>query len=190
MNEYKGIKFLRWAILLLVLCNIGLLITLWLKPRNETSFAYPRGETPRDFVVRELKFTTEQTKQYDALVHDHQQAMQRLRHGAMDYRQQLFNNLATDQKDNNKPDSLARVIANIQLEIEMVTYRHFAQVRALCTEDQKQQFDKIIADVIRKMNGGMHPPGERPGPPPDGHRPPPPDGQDPAPGGPPPPDGQ
>jgi protein CpxP len=194
MNENKGIKLLRWAVLLLVLCNIALLLAIWIKPHSETGPGPMRGETPRDFVVRSLKFNAGQTTQYDAMVKDHQQAMRQLRHEAMDYRQLLFANLANESKSGNTPDSLARLIANNQQQIELVTYRHFAQVRAICTDEQKQEFDKIIGDVIKKMNGGMRPPDDRRGPPPEGHGPPPggqgppPDGQGP-PGGPPPPDG-
>jgi periplasmic protein CpxP/Spy len=186
MNETKGIRLLRWAVLLLVLCNIGLLATVWIKPHFEAGPGPMHGETPRDFVVLNLKFNEEQTKQYDIMVKEHQQAMKQLRHEAMDYRQQLFSNLANEGKAGNNPDSLARLIANNQQQIEMVTYRHFALVRALCTEGQKQIFDKIIGDVIIKMNGNMHPPGDRRGPPPEGHGPPP-DREGP-PHGPPPPD--
>ena len=189
MNENKGIKLLQWAVLLLVLCNIGLLFTIWIKPNSESGPAPMHAETPRDFVVRNLKFNAEQTKQYDAMVKEHWQAMQQFRHEAMEYRQLLFSNLANDRLDSNAPDSLARLIANNQQQIEIVTYSHFAQVRAICTDEQKQVFDKIIGDVIKKMNGGMHPPGDRPGPPPDGQGPPPgrrgpPGGEQPPPGGP------
>ena len=186
MNDNKGIKLLRWAVLLLVLCNIGLIVTIWIKPHSEAGHGPMNGETPRDFVVRNLKFSEEQTRQYDAMVKDHQQAMRQLRHEAMDYRQSLFSNLANESKAGSTADSLARLIANNQQQIEMVTYRHFAQVRAICTDEQKQEFDKIIGDVIKKMNGGMRPPDDRRGPPPEGHGPPP-DRQGP-PDGPPPPD--
>jgi len=186
MNETKGISILRLAVVLLVLCNIGLLITIWVKPHFELGRGAMQGETPRDFVVRNLKFDEQQTKQYDAMVKDHQEAMKQLRHEAMDYREQLFSTLANEGRPGNNPDSLARLIASNQQQIEMVTYRHFAQVRALCTEDQKQEFNKIIGDVIKKMNGNMHPPGGRREPPADGHGPPP-DREGP-PGGPPPPD--
>ena len=178
MNENKGIRIWQRAVLLLVLCNIGLILTIWLKPKQESG--PPHGETPRDFVIRSLKFNNDQIAKYDVLVKEHQQAMRQLRQEAMEYRQLLFSNLANENKPTINPDSLARLIASNQQQIEMVTYRHFAQVKLLCTEQQTQEFDEIIGEVIKKMNPGPHPPpGDRPGPP-EGQGPPP---------GPPPPDG-
>ncbi len=179
MNENKGIRLWQWAVLLLVLCNIGLIATIWLKPQHDGP---PRGGSPRDFVIKELKFTDDQTKKYDVLVQAHQEAMRKLRHDAADLRHELFANLKNEKEGNNVADSLVRLIGNNQKEIELTTYNHFAQVRALCTDAQKKDFDNIIGDVIKKMNGGPHPPpGNRQGPPDHDN------GGGPPPGGPPPP---
>jgi periplasmic protein CpxP/Spy len=160
----KGYKILIWTVVLLVLCNIGLVATIWLKPGAKQGH---RG--PRDFVISSLKFSDDQVKQYDALIEEHQRSMRRLRREAMEYRQQLFNNIKNEGHGGVNADSLAGLIADHQRQIENVTYGHFVQVRALCTDAQKEEFDKIIGDVIRKMNGGGHggppPPGE------DGNRP-------------------
>jgi len=185
MNN-RGIKILVWVIVLLVLCNIGLLLTIWLKPGKQSG--PPQGETPRDFVIRSLKFSDDQVKKYDVLVQQHQQDMHKLRHEAMDYRQLLFANLKNGNAGDHIADSLAQLVAGNQKAIEMVTYNHFAKVRELCTDAQKQEFDKIIGDITKMMSsgpGGHHPPPPSPpptdGPPPSGDRPgpppPPPDGQ-------------
>lgn len=187
----------KWTVILLLLCNTGLILTLWLKPAMHDG---PRGETPRDYVIRNLKFSDDQVKKYDALIKDHQDAMHRLRHEAMEYRQQLFANLKNEHGSSGNTDSLAQLIANNQKQIEVVTYNHFAQVRTICTDAQKAEFDKIIGDVIKKMNGpgpgGPHPPTpDGQGPPPDREHgddrpqdgPPPPEDRG---GPPPPPDGR
>ena len=185
MSTIKTYRILVWAVILLLLCNIALVLTIWLKPAVQSG---PRGESPRDFVIRNLKFTDEQVRQYDVLVHEHQQAMRRLRHEAMDYRRALFAHMKNDGKASLNTDSLAQLIAANQKQIELVTYEHFRVVRTLCNDAQKAEFDNIIGDVIKKMNGpgnGPHPPrpgGEGP-PPPDGERPPPPEGQRPPPDG-------
>jgi protein CpxP len=169
MNENKVIKLWRWTVLLLVLCNIGLMLTIWLKPVAGNN--HPRPETPRDYIVRMLKFSEEQTRQYDVFVREHQHAMRQLRHEAMEYREQLFDNMKNDGKAGANADSLIQLIAGNQKQIETVTYKHFVQVRALCTDAQKTEFDNIIGDVMKKMSGGPHG-----GPPPPDDGPPPPDG--------------
>jgi len=159
----------QWAVLLLVLCNIGLIITIWLRPLHGGP---PPHGGPRDFVIQQLKFTEDQVKKYDVLIQEHQKAMQKLRHDANELRTELFANLKNENQNNTVSDSLARLIANSQKEIELVTYNHFAQVRALCTDAQMKDFDNIINDVIKKMNGGPGGPppphGDGQGPPPDG----------------------
>jgi protein CpxP len=176
MNENKGIRLWQWAVLLLVLCNAGLILTIWLKPHHDGP---PGGETPRDYVIRNLKFSEDQVKKYDVLIEQHQQDMRQLRKNASEYRQQLFAGI----KNGSSPDSLAQLIGNDQKQIEIVTFGHFAQVRALCTDVQKTTFDNIIGDVTKRMNGGPGghhpPPGDGPphhgedGPPPPGEQPPP-----------------
>jgi len=174
MNENKVVKLWRWTVVLLVLCNIGLMLTIWLKPVGGNG--RPQHETPRDYLIRNLKFSSDQVHQYDMLIEDHQQSMRRLRHEGMELHNSLFNNLKNEGAPENAADSLARLIANNQKEIDLVTYRHFVKVRALCTDAQKKEFDDIIVDVVRKMSGphgGPPPPGDGQGPPPG---PPPPDG--------------
>ena len=187
MNE-KVPGIWKWTVILLLLCNIGLILTIWLKPAAQMG---PGRESPRDFVIRNLKFSDDQVKRYDLLIKDHRQAMDRLGHEAMEYRQQLFANLKNENAAVN-PDSLAQLAAKNQKEIELVTYGHFKEVRKICTDAQKPEFDRIIGDVIRKMNGPGHggpPPHDHQGPPPDGDHggPPPPEDRD---GPPPPPDGR
>ena len=170
MNENKGLRLWKFAVVLLVLCNIALVLTIWVKPTLHGA----RPETPRDFVIRSLRFSDDQVKKYDALISVHSNMMDSLRKESMTYRQQLFNNLKNADNPGINTDSLAQLIANNQKQIERGTYDHFAQVRTICTNEQKADFDKIIMDVIRKMmpgrpkgkNGDGHqPPNDRPGPP-------------------------
>jgi protein CpxP len=165
MNEQRKPRLLYWTIALLVLCNIGLVTIIWFRPAGLPGLGGKGHESPRDFVVRNLRFTDEQSKQYDMLVTEHQSAMHRLRKDAMAYRQQLFGYLATAQSGSAEVDSMEVKIARTQKQIESTTYAHFAQVRNICTDAQKPEFDKIIGEVIRKMNGGPHGP-----PPPPGSR--------------------
>ena len=166
MNENKHLRFWKWAVALLVLCNICLIAVIWFK--LPMPFGH-KPEQPRDFVISKLKFSDDQVKKYDALIAAHQAAMQHLRIESTDLRRQLFNNL-NNSSNTTIADSFAGLIANNQKQIEVATYNHFVQVRAICTDDQKATFDKIIGDVTRMMSGPRQgPPGKHPG---DGQGPP------------------
>jgi protein CpxP len=183
MNEQKTPSIWKWSVALLVLCNVALILTIWLKPgpvgRNGSN-------APRDYVISHLKFSDDQVMQYDVLIKAHRRAMNSLKKESTHYRQLLFGSLAMGGNNVNT-DSLIRLIAKDQTQVELITYNHFKQVRSLCTPEQQQEFDLIILDVIKKMNGAMQGgppphPGDRQGPPEDGQGPPPENG-------PPPPDG-
>jgi len=179
MNDNKGLRFWKWVALILVLCNIGLILTIWVKPNSPFG---NKPETPRDFVVRSLKFSDDQVKKYDTLITTHRGTMDRLRKESNDYRHRLFDNLKNGPANSTAADSLSQLIGNNQKQIELVTYNHFAQVRMLCTDDQKVTFDQIIGNVTKMMNGNNHRPGDRQGPPPnrrEGHEGPPNDRQGP-----------
>jgi hypothetical protein len=76
MNEWR-LKIWKWAAIFLLLCNIGLIVMIWVGSRMQKGGP---SETPRDFVIRSLQFSDYQIKQYDALIKDHRKAMNQLRH--------------------------------------------------------------------------------------------------------------
>lgn len=191
MNENKVPGIWKWTVVLLVICNAALIATLWLKPQQDA----PRNGRggghggPRNYIIEQLKLTDEQVARYDQLIEGHHSTMERLRKEMVVLRKQLFNNIKNAPAGINA-DSLALEIAKKQEQIEIITYRHFAQVRAeICTDTQKPELDRIIEDVMKQMSGvmrGMPPPNDRDGQGPphdregddhrphDGHEPPPP----------------
>jgi len=188
MNDNKVPGIWKWSVILLIACNMGLVLTLWLKPqpgggRKEDH----RHGGPRNYIIGQLKLTDEQVKRYDELIKVHHSTMEQLRMESVELRKLLFNNIKNAPGGINA-DSVALLIAKKQEQIELITYRHFAQVRAeICTEAQKPELDRIIEDVMRQMNGAMRgipPPdaADRQGHPPhedgdhephEGHQPPP-----------------
>jgi hypothetical protein len=82
----------------------------------------------------------------------------------------------------------------VETQLDLLTFKHFQQIRNLCTPTQKAKFDTIIKTVVKMMGPSQQRPqgppprgmqqGERPNGPPqlDGEGPPPPmDGNGPPP---------
>mgnify|MGYP003346022871 FL=1 len=174
MNSNRTFYILLVTVVLLVICNIGLMFTIWHKPHPDgPPPPPPGGHGPRNFVIEHLNLNNDQISKYDQLIKEHQQSMTDLRQSAAGLRAVLF--AALERQDTHFTDSVASLIAGKQKEIELVTYAHFGQLRALCTDSQKKGLDNIMSDVIKKMNGSPNRPADRPGPPPgDGHEAPPP----------------
>jgi protein CpxP len=171
---------LTWLVIgiaALAVLNIALLAVIWLQRNDNDHPAVaatpPRGDA-RNLLVEQLRLDSGQIARFDTLRSGHFAEIQGLREQMRGAKDSLFDGLHTEGAT---PESAARRIGDLQASLDLATYRHFAQLRALCNEEQKETFDKIIGNVLRGM--ASRPPGPPPG---DG----PPDGPHDRPDGPPP----
>jgi periplasmic protein CpxP/Spy len=42
-------------------------------------------------------------------------------------------------------------IADLQKRLDLATFRHFQNVRAICRPDQLQKFDTVIKEIVNRM---------------------------------------
>lgn len=165
---------------ILVVANIATLGGFWyIKFHNNNAVGLPRGQAnTKNFIITQLGLNASQQQTYEQLVQQHRQkvgAIQEELHRAKDA---FFNSVARPETSQAELDTLSSNIANYEKQLDMLTYQHFKQVRALCNNEQKAKFDNIIKQVMRMMGpGGGRPPrgpgGDLPPPPEDGQGPPP-----------------
>lgn len=171
-------RWLAIAIALLLIANVVTLILLWSHTKNDKGKdGQPQGQV-FEYVVKELQLNHQQQDAYAQLRIEHQQG-QRMISDSMRMVKDAFFALL---KDPNVSDSLvsvnARKAADMEMQLEQLTFKHFQKVRAICTPEQQQKFDKIIEDVLHRMarpRGGPPPPPGRDGHGPEGMPPPPPE---------------
>src|ERR1700757_1491593 len=120
----------------------------------------PHGEKAADFLIEQLKFSEQQKAAFEKLKEEHRHAVDSLREISKEVHQLFFDNLKSEKQDTAKVNALARAIANNQTQCELVTFNHFKEVRKLCNDKQKETFDEIIQEVLRRMArpGGPPPP--------------------------------
>ncbi|MDB5252237.1 MAG: hypothetical protein JWP27_1406, partial [Flaviaesturariibacter sp.] len=136
----------------LALLNIALLAVIWLNRSPDdaapaANSTAPRGDA-RNMLIKELALDSNQVARFDSLRTTHFAEIQGLRDQMRSAKDALFEGL---QKESNAPQEAARRIGDLQARLDLATYSHFAQLRALCNEDQKKTFDKIIGNVLRGM---------------------------------------
>ena len=161
MQNNNQLKFWKWAVLLLAVLNICLLGSIWLKQNNQVPDEIrrpPNGTKAADFLIEQLKFTEQQKAAFEKLKEAHHHSMDSLREISKEVHRLFFDNLKNEKQDSAKVNALASTIANNQTQCELVTFNHFKEVRKLCDDKQKETFDDIIQEVLRRM--------ARPGPPP------------------------
>jgi len=187
MSYFNRNQWTTIAFLLLIALNIISLSTLWIMHERETG--RPAGNQPAlvDFLVAELGLDSVQKKQLIVLRDEHRQNMQTIRRKNRDAKNAFFDLLQEDISDTALA-AAAKEAARYDAETDMLTFRHFQQIRALCNAEQKIKFESVIRQVLRMMapplpgrpQGGPPPPGrdgeKQDGPPPgeEGQAPPPP----------------
>ena len=167
MQNNSQLKFWKWAVLLLAALNIFLLASMWLKqnaPLNEEMHQPSNGKKAADFLIEQLKFSEKQMADFEKLKQAHRTSIDSLKEAGKEIHQLFFDNLKNEEQDTASVNKFAREIANNQTQIELVTFNHFEKVRQLCDKKQKQKFDEIIQEVLKRMaapHGGQGPPPPR-----------------------------
>lgn len=142
----------KWLLVLvgiLLATNIITLAVLW------SSKSAKKQDNPRprmgQFMVDQMKFDSTQEKAYWSL-----------RDSLMDLQKPLMDSLRIAKKSYfdllNYPgnnDSLLLVRSNtvldLQQKLDLITYRHFEQVRLLCKPEQYPKFDTVIKEIVNRM---------------------------------------
>jgi protein CpxP len=195
MNNFTNNRWLSVITLLLLTANIVTLALLWThKPgdRGDKNPPPPPGQV-FEFVSHELKLDSTQQEAYKKLRDEHQAAQKPLQDSIRNAKDAFFALL----QQGNPPDSLvqsySKKASDAAQQLEVLTFKHFQKLRALCNAEQQKKFDSIIQDVLRRM-APQKPQGPPPGregdrpdrdrmPPPDHDGPPPPDHNGPPPPG-------
>ncbi len=171
MENEKKIRNWQLLTLLLVICNLGVLATLWFKPGHHPPPPPPPGqESPRDFLLQCLKPGDDQARELDQLINEHRQKMEELNVKGRQLKQAYFMTLTQADIKQNTKDSLVHEIVLVQQQIETSTYDHLGKVKAMCSDPQKATFDKMLPEMLNRMKrpgGGPHQSPEGPPPPPE-----------------------
>jgi len=169
----KNFKFLIIVVILLVVINCVLLGSLWftkyhrLQPPPPPSHIGP-PQRANEYLIKELKLTAAQIKQYDTLREQHFTKTRELNDQNRQLRDALFKNIQPPVLNTKLTDSIEKKIAENTATLDNTTLLHFRKFRTILNKDQQAKFDKIIANAMHMMGGpqngpqqGMPPQGER-----------------------------
>lgn len=166
MNPGLKIKSLYILVGILLLINVVTLGFIWYTSvyvRMGPPMNPPGPEGKNSFLADELGFTGEQLNKFDILKKEHRQGVQNIMQQTKELKDQLFDCIKTG--DDVKAKEIAGKLSENNKAMELLTYEHFKEVRAICNEDQKVKFDRILIELVRGL--------EAQSPPPRGDRPPP-----------------
>ncbi|MCP4569255.1 MAG: periplasmic heavy metal sensor [FCB group bacterium] len=182
---YEKNKFLLWAIVALIILNMGSLGLLWykevIKPTKPALPAERQGN-PNKFLEMELQLTEDQVEAFRELRQQHERETQEIRRDIHRLSKDIVDELFRPQSDTALVTILSDEIGRKQAEFERVLYSHFDGLKQVCRPDQQEKLRGLLFEMLERTKRDSPPPrqGDRPNrkPPPrrgdNSDRPPPP----------------
>lgn len=158
MTSSKNRILIIVAIVLLA-CNLVLLGFMFFGKKDNKKNA-ERGKPLSDFFEKELNFTPEQTQKFRQLRDAHFENLRPYLKEVRKAKDSLFGFMSQPNVSDSIVLNAAENLAQKEKAQELQSYRHFKQVRDLCTEEQKPKFDTLINKLINKTFAR---PGNKPG---------------------------
>lgn len=154
------------ALVVMVCLNLFSLYMLHTAKQEMRAERPPAGrgrKEPKYLIIDRLGFSKEQIDEYETLISEHRSVVEPARRKIRELKRELYGLLYLPVDD----PKVQKIIGEILLRerrIEEATFEHFREVRAICTDEQKKEFDRIINRVLEGMDAGRPP--HRPPPPP------------------------
>lgn len=142
----KREKLLTIAVALLFVLNICTIGFLFFQRAHR-----PRPLRMEKVVQKTLQLNQEQMQQFDGLRKDHHAQMRLLDEQNKQVLVSYLQLLEVDSVNTLQKDSLEKIISDIQQARATITLNHFQQVKALCTDEQKERFKALIPELTRVM---------------------------------------
>lgn len=152
MNLFKN-RILIGAVIFLMVANVALMATIWLRQAPHR----PERGSPADYLVKELGLNAQQQAKLRGLAEQHHKQSEEIREQIKEARHNLFGLLAEPGVNDSMKKAAADEVARHLEELDLLTFDHFQQVRAICDPQQQKKFDEIIEEVLRMIANGPPP---------------------------------
>ena len=153
MNAIKKNKVLLTIIAILLLANIGILVFFLgqnpARASSEASESIHRSFS--DFLRQDVGFSEEQVKEFQSLKKEHKSIVKPLFEDLRVTKEEFYNRIHDTTLTGTRIDSAARPIGDKQMLIDAQTFRHFRNLRRLCTAEQKHKFDSLFPEMVKRM---------------------------------------
>ena len=169
MTDFLKNRWLHILTILLLIANIVTLTLLWTnnKKNGAAKIPPPPSGPVFEFITNELSLNQQQQDAYKILRDEHRAAQLVIQDSIRKSKDAFFELMKLPAVNDSILQQGSSKAAAFQQQLEILTFKHFQKVRALCSAEQQIKFDNVIQDALRKM-GGPRPHG--PGGPPPGAR--------------------
>lgn len=186
MNNLLKTKVLTITIVILILLNIGTMIMVFMvsnrpdefERRPGSGFMAPRGEGGgmrmrvgiETMLTERLHFTEEQISEFEKTREFHMKETKRISESIRSNKINLNKLVASQKVDSVEFHKSIETIAVLQGEMEKLNFNHFREIRKICNDEQREEFDRFLVNELSMHMRAPQPqgppfgrgPGERP----------------------------
>jgi periplasmic protein CpxP/Spy len=190
MSYFNRHKWWLIAVVVLIVINTATLTIFWMerKSQNLLLATHAKGANAQAFLVKELLLDSVQQEQYLQLVKAHRESTMAIKKDLKNAKDAFFMLISDTTVSEATIKTEATKVSTVEAQLDILTFKHFKQVRNICTPQQKIKFDSIIESVVKMMGPNQQQRPKRPprgngegeragGPPEEGNGPPAQDGQ-------------
>jgi hypothetical protein len=102
---------------------------------------------PKPFIADKLDFSKEQTASYEALLREHRGVTKEKKDDIRELKRNLYGLIYLDP-DNPEGVRLLDEISAEERSLAEETFDHFRRVRALCNNEQKKKFERVLDQAL------------------------------------------
>ena len=144
------IKVLQFAIIVLIILNIGLVCFIFFSKGN--------GERmPREIVIEKLHFNKNQIVKYDRTIKNHQKNIRKLDDSIRKTKNNLYLLLNSENNIELKKDSLIQNLSSFQQQIEATHFNHFLEIKSICNQEQLADYEELTTELSKIFSNRKKP---------------------------------
>ena len=174
MDIFKQNRNLMIVVGVLIVFNLLLLFLVW-NNSTSTSTTTEVRKSPQEMraalttmLKKELDFSDDQVERYLQVRFEHHEKMRRLQRKLSGIKKEMFDAVLAENSSPTISDSLLALSLETQGEIERLTYKHFEDLKNICSPEQQKKLKLMMHQVLAPLQGERpdgRPPlrGERPG---------------------------
>jgi protein CpxP len=162
---FSRYNLLFWLIIILLVINISAITTIFfgisIRDKKDLKPGHPKIEYHRHhegkFFDTSLNLTEEQQQHFRKAKHKFYSEAKRIAGQMHKKRVEFINELAADEPDTLKLQEIAKEIGSLHTELKYQTYKHYMDMKSICTKEQEEKLIKIFKSMLYNEDAIMSP---------------------------------
>lgn len=156
MDYFANKKFMTWTIAILVLLNVFTLAGIWFfrfQPKPPHFKDFPRREKSEFLLKKKLNLTDDQLQQFRDLRENHFEETKEIGNEIHNLKRELSEEVFKETQNQVEVEKFIEQIGQLEMKMEKEKFKHFLELKSICTPEQQQKFREIFKEIMPPRKG-------------------------------------